>query len=61
VASIHLINGLQSIDETPHQQAACQPSGKGISGQGAWSFAWLSLAARGGGSIRGEGWAKKSS
>ena len=57
VGSTHLIKSLRPIDESPLQHAACQPSGNGISGQ----TAALSLAARGGGWMRSEGWAKKSS
>ena len=50
VASIHIIKGLAGLYEGPQelaQQAACQPSGNGISGQA--GDGRLSLAARGGG------------
>jgi hypothetical protein len=51
VASTHTINGLRPIYEAPLQQAANQPSGNGMSGQGAS----LSFAGRGGGRKRGNG------
>jgi hypothetical protein len=44
VASTHTINGLRLIDEVLLQQEANQPSGNGMSGQGAS----LSFAGRGG-------------
>src|SRR5204863_4053154 len=61
VASIHIIKHLARLHQKPRelsQQAACQPSGNGISGQALRS---LSLAARGGGWRSGNDWATKSS